>query len=83
MWNEISNEPLITSTLYLVIFDKYMRQILAKLIIEANDNGKDPIYFYLNILIIFVISMVYSLLFYVIYICVFEKKGESIFPYTC
>ena len=57
-----------------------MRQILAKLIIEANDNGKDPIYFYLNILIIFVISMVYSLIFYVIYICVFERREKVYSP---
>ena len=65
------------SSIIKIIFDRKYVFDRASSIIESKDNDKDPIYFFLNILIIYAISMVSSLIFYVIYICIFKKKEES------
>ena len=65
------------SSIIKIIFDRKYVFDRASSIIESKDNDKDPTYFFLNILIIYAISMVSSLIFYVIYICIFKKKEES------
>ena len=65
------------SSIIKIIFDRKYVFDRASSIIESKDNDKEPIYFFLNILIIYAISMVSSLIFYVIYICIFKKKEES------
>lgn len=65
------------SSIIKIIFDRKYVFDRASSIIESKDNDKEPIYFFLNILIIYAISMVSSLIFYVIYICIFKKKEKS------
>ena len=68
---------MIVSSIIKIVFDRKYVFDRAYSIIESKDNDKNPIYFYLNILIIYTISMISSLIFYIIYICIFKKKEES------